>query len=225
VKRLEVAPGIHWIKGINGNCYLLADNDITLIDTGLPHKTRKILGYISNELHRKPSDLKTIILTHCHVDHIGNARELRNLTGARIAAHEKDAEYISGKKMLPGPKGIMRIIFKLGSSFMKVQPFQVDLVVRDGDKVASLTVVHVPGHTPGSIALYDSKKKALFTGDTLRYSDGKLEGPPKKFTMDSELVKQSIEKLKSLEFGIMLGGHGEPLTSGASVKVREFTGA
>jgi glyoxylase-like metal-dependent hydrolase (beta-lactamase superfamily II) len=95
---LEVAPGIHWIEGINGNCYLLVDKEITLIDTGLPHKAKKILRYISDELHRAPSDLKMIVLTHCHVDHIGNARELRNLTGAKIAAHKDDAVYISGKR-------------------------------------------------------------------------------------------------------------------------------
>ena len=107
---------------------------------------------------------------------------------------------------------------------MKVQPFQIDLVLNDGDKIAGLAVIHVPGHTPGSIALYDPKRKVLFTGDTLRYRDGKVEGPPKKFTMDPERVQQSIEKLKSLDFDIMLGGHGEPLKHDASAKVREFTG-
>lgn len=220
---MEITPGIHWIEGINGNCYLLADKDITLIDTGLPHKTKKILGYISDELHRKPSDLKMIVLTHCHVDHIGNAQELKKLTGARIAAHQEDAEYISGKKKLPGPRGVMRIIFKLGAQFMKVQPFPVDLLLHDGDKVVGLTVLHVPGHTPGSITLFDSKRKVLFTGDTLRYRGGKVEGPPNKFTMNPERAQQSIEKLKRLEFDIMLGGHGEPLRSGASAKVRGLT--
>jgi hydroxyacylglutathione hydrolase len=224
VNILEITPGIHWIEGINGNCYLLADKHITLIDTGLPHNTKKILSYISDELHRPPSDLKMIVLTHCHVDHIGNAQELRNLTGARIAAHQEDAEYISGKKALLMPRGVMQIISKLGAPLMKVQPFQVDLVLNDGDKVAGLTVIHVPGHTPGSIALYDSVKKVLFTGDMLRYSDGKVEGPPKNFTMYPERVQQSIEKLKSLKFDIMLGGHGEPLKPDASAKVREFTG-
>jgi glyoxylase-like metal-dependent hydrolase (beta-lactamase superfamily II) len=222
VNRSEIAAGIHWIEGINGNCYLLADKDITLIDTGLPHNAKKILGYIS-ELHRAPTDLKLIVLTHYHIDHIGNAEELRKITGAKIAAHKEDAEYISGKKAAPAPKEAMRIV-KSAGGFTKVQPFQVDLVLNDGDKVAGLAVIHAPGHTPGSIALYDSKRKILFSGDTLRYSGGKVEGPPGQFTMDPERVHQSIEKLKSLDFDTMLGGHGEPLKTGASAMVREYTG-
>lgn len=222
---MEIVSGIHWIEGINANCYLLVDKELTLIDTGLPHKTKKILGYISNELHRQPSDLKMIILTHCDIDHIGNALELRNITGARIAAHPEDAEYIAGRKVRMMPKGGMRIMFKMLAIFMKVQPFQVDLMLNDGDKVAGFTVLHVPGHTLGSIALYDPGQKVLFTGDTLGYRDGKVCGPSEKFTMDIERAHWSIEKLKLLDFDVMLSGHGEPLRSGASGKVREFTTA
>ena len=222
---MEIVPGIHWIKGITANCYLLVDKDLALIDTGLPHKTKKILGYITKELHRQPSDLKMIILTHGDIDHIGNASELRNITGARIAAHPEDAEYIAGRKVRMMPKGGMRIMFKLLAIFMKVQPFQVDLMLNDGDKVAGFTVLHVPGHTPGSIALFNPKQKVLFTGDTLGYRDGKMHGPSEKFTMDMERAHQSIEKLKVLDFDVMLGGHGEPLRSSAAVKVREFTTA
>ena len=95
---MEIIPGIHWIEGINGNCYLIDGSELTLIDTGLPRKAKKILGYITGGLGRKPGDLKTIILTHCDNDHIGNAFELRNKTGAKIAAHSLDAEYIAGRK-------------------------------------------------------------------------------------------------------------------------------
>ncbi len=70
---MEIVPGIHWIEGINGNCYLLVGTSLTLIDTGLPHKAKKILSYITETLQRSPSELKTIILTHFHPDHIGNA--------------------------------------------------------------------------------------------------------------------------------------------------------
>lgn len=221
MKRLEIAPGIHWIEGIIGNCYLLIDKDITLIDTGMPHNTKKILDYFSDELRRATSDLKTIVITHCHIDHIGNAQELRDLTGAKIAAHREDVGYISGEKALPMPE-VSRDDFKHAAASMKVQPFQVDIVLKDGDKVAGLTVHHVPGHTPGSIALYDDVRKALFSGDALGYKDGKVQGPPEQFTVDLKLAHKSIEKLKLLDFDIMLVGHGEPLRSDASAKVREF---
>lgn len=219
---MEIVPGIHWIEGITGHCYIVVDKELTLIDTGMPHKTKKILRYIIDELQRTPSELKTILLTHCDIDHIGNALELRNLTGAKIAAHPQDAEVIIGKKIRMTPKGGMRILFKLLGSFMRVKPFHVDILINDGDNLSGLTVFHMPGHTMGSIALYDSKRKVLFIGDTLGCRDGVVQSPSKSVTMDMKQAYRSIEKLTGLDFTVMLSGHGEPLTSNASVKVTEF---
>jgi glyoxylase-like metal-dependent hydrolase (beta-lactamase superfamily II) len=221
---LEVVPSIHWIDGVNGNCYLIVEEELTLIDTGLPRNTRKILRYITDEVHRQPSDLKTIVLTHSHLDHIGNARPLRDITGAKIAAHTEDAQYIEGRMAMPGPKGAIGIVFKLMVPLIRVSKFKVDALLNDGDRIAGLEVVHVPGHTPGSIALRDQKNKVLFTGDALTYRGGKVTGPPSKFTIDPERARGSIEKMKSLEFEVMLGGHGEPLMPNASARVRESTG-
>jgi glyoxylase-like metal-dependent hydrolase (beta-lactamase superfamily II) len=219
---MEIVPGVHLIEGIIAHCYLVDDAELVLIDTGMPHKTKKILRYISDDLHKTPSDLKTILLTHCDIDHVGNALELRNITGAKIAAHPQDAEVIAGKKMRMTPRHGMRILFKLLGSFLQVKPFQVDNIINEGDTLSSLTVLHMPGHTQGSIALYDSKRKVLFIGDTLGCSDGVVQGPSKNVTWDMEQAYQSIGKLRNLDFRVMLSGHGEPLKSDASVKVREF---
>lgn len=219
---MEIISGIHWIKGVNGNCFLLVNSEITLIDTGLPHQSQKIISYITNTLHRSLSDVKMIILTH-HLDHIGNAQILREQTGAIIAAYGGDVDYITGRKIPPTPKGGMRIAFVLFSPMMKVKPFSVDRILNNNDQIAGLTVIHVPGHTPGSIALYDPKNKALFSGDTLRYMNGIVEGPSEKFSVDKEKARQSVELLKALDFNILCGGHGIPLTSMASTKVRQDT--
>jgi glyoxylase-like metal-dependent hydrolase (beta-lactamase superfamily II) len=219
---MEIVPGIHWMEGIIAHCYIVVDKELTLIDTGMPHKTKKILRYITDELQRTPSDLKTILLTHCDMDHTGNALKLRNLTGAKIAAHPQDAEIIAGKKTRPTPKGGMKILFKWLGSFMRVQPFQVDMMINEGDTLSGLTVLHMPGHTMGSIALYDPKRKVLFIGDTLGCRDGVVQSPSKSVTIDMMQAYKSIEKLKGLDFNVMLSGHGEPLRSNASAKVIEF---
>ena len=101
-----------------------------------------------------------------------------------------------------------------------VPAFAVDGLLKEGDEVSGLTVIHVPGHTPGSIALYDRARKVMFSGDTLRFVGGKLEGPSEKFSADLAQARKSVEKLKPLDFDILLGGHGEPLKGGASAKVR-----
>jgi hydroxyacylglutathione hydrolase len=219
---MEVVPGVHLIEGITAHCYLIVDTNLTLIDTGLPHNTKKILRYITNGLHRKPSDLKTILLTHCDIDHIGNAVELQKLTGARIAAHPKDAEIIAGKNRRTMPKSGMSILFKLFRPLMSTKPFTVDNVVNEGDTVAGLNVLHLPGHTPGSIAFFDAKRKVLFVGDTLRFQDGSVQGPSEKMTMDITKAYESIEKLPALDFNVMLSGHSEPLRSDAAMRVKEF---
>jgi glyoxylase-like metal-dependent hydrolase (beta-lactamase superfamily II) len=219
---MEIVPGIHMMEGNTAHCYFVDDKELILIDTGMPHKTKKILHYITKTLQRTPSDLKTIILTHSDIDHIGNALELRNLTGANIAAHPQDAEIIAGKKTRTPAKGRMKVLFKWLGSFMRLQPFQVDMMINEGDTLSGLTVLHMPGHTMGSIALYDPKRKVLFIGDTLGCRDGVVQSPSKSFTMDMMQAYKSIEKLKDLDFTVMLSGHGEPLRSNASDKVKEF---
>jgi hydroxyacylglutathione hydrolase len=220
---MEIIPGIHWIEGMNCNCYLIVeDEQLVLIDTGLPRKAKKIMAYITDNLHRKPKDLKLIILTHSHWDHTGSAQDLRKVTGTKIAAHKIEAEYISGRKHAPRPTGAIGLVFKLLSPFVKVRPFEVDTVLSDGDTIAGLRIIHVPGHTRGSIALYDPARKVLFPGDMLRYRKGTVEGPPEHFSYNMKQVRRSTEKLRSLDFDTMLGGHGGPLKKGAAKKVRKL---
>jgi hydroxyacylglutathione hydrolase len=218
---VEIVPGIHWVEGFRCNVYILVDKELTLIDTGLPRKAKKILSYITQVLHRKPSDLKLIIITHAHLDHTGSLKAMKDATGAKIAAHPEDAEFISGHKRMGAPKGGIGIVFKLMRPFIKADFVEVDRPIIEGDVVAGLKVVHVPGHTPGSIALLDEGKKVLFSGDTLSYRDGKVVGPPEKFTMDPKAAVTSIARIKALDFDLMLCGHGQPLRPEAGRKVRE----
>lgn len=83
-------------------------------------------------------------------------------------------------------------------------------------------VVHTPGHTPGSISLYDPVRRLLFAGDAVRFVNGKINGPPERFTLDMQQAIQSIQKISQLDFDVMLSGHGEPLKPDASERVKEF---
>jgi glyoxylase-like metal-dependent hydrolase (beta-lactamase superfamily II) len=210
------------IDDVSAHCYLIDGPELTLIDTGMPRKTKKILQYITETLHKQPTDLKTILLTHCDIDHIGNARELHQLTGAIIAAHPLDADIIAGKKPRQTPRRTMQILFKILRIILQVKPFPVDDIIDDGDTIAGLTVLHLPGHTPGSIAFYDPKRKVLFIGDTLGCKNGVITGPSQSVTWDSEKIITSIEKLRTIDFSVMLSGHGEPLITKASEKLTQY---
>jgi hydroxyacylglutathione hydrolase len=221
---MEILPGIHQIDGVNCNCYLVrGNNGLTLIDTGMPWSRKKILAYI-NSIHCQPTDIKTIIITHCHFDHVGSLDAVKKATGAKVAAHEEDADFISGKKSMPMPAGRKLSwrfrIFRLLSPFMKAKPVVPDILLKDGDEIAGMEVLHTPGHTPGSICLYDKRKKVLFVGDLLRFMNGKIAGPP--ITLDEKQVRDSEERITKLDFNAMLSGHGEPLLAQASEKARTF---
>ena len=179
---------------------------------------KKITKYIE-ALGRKPTDVSTIVLTHFHIDHVGNAKKMKELTNAKVAVHELDADYVAGKKAPPKPKNLM---FKALSSVFKAAPVEPELLLKDNDKVGRLIVIHTPGHSEGSISLLDAERKVMFAGDAIRFMDGKITGSPEQFTLDMDKAKDSIRKISTFDFDILLSGHGQPLMPDASQKVKDF---
>lgn len=217
---MEIIPGVHLVDGVRCNCYFAKIPDGSgwaLIDTGMPRSAGKIIKY-AEKMGLEPSDLKTIIITHCHIDHVGSIEEIKKWSGAKVACHEADADYIAGRKMLPMPK---KLLFRLLAPLMKTKPVQPDILLKDGDEIAGLRVVLTPGHTPGSICLLDVARGALFSGDLLVTKEGKLSGPP--IIMEKAQMKESIAKIAMLTFTVMLPGHGDPIKENASAMVKAFS--
>ncbi|UCG13312.1 MAG: MBL fold metallo-hydrolase [Deltaproteobacteria bacterium] len=107
--------------------------------------------------NRNIARIKYIVNTHCHADHVGGNRELKELSNAQIVVHKDDAD------RLANPSAFALQIFQCEAS----PP--ADITVEDGERIDfgrnSLTVIHTPGHTPGGMCLYADGH--LFTGDTL----------------------------------------------------------
>ncbi len=97
---------------------------------------------------------------------------------------------------------------------------EVEQKLEDNDVIAGLTVIFTPGHSAGSICLYDPVRKALFSGDTLLSSKGKITGPRSAVTPDMDTAWASVEKLKELDIEVVLPGHGEPIKNDATNQVR-----
>lgn len=220
----EIAPGIHAIDGLRmGRAYIVERaHDVVLVDTSSAGVADRIAGALTR-IGRRPDELSAIVATHYHFDHVGNARELRDRTGAQLCVHEADAPYVEAHLPWPTATGALAGLF---SRFAPEQtPTAIDRVLHDGDVVgygAGLEVIHAPGHTPGHIALYSKEHRALFTGDALMNVLG-LQLPPAGSTHDMEAAKRSVRRLLDLDFDIALPGHGHPIRSRANEKIAEWS--
>lgn len=203
------------IEQVEGNSYILVKgNDVAIIDTGLPGSAEKIIKAV--EALGPGRMVKAIILTHYHIDHTGNAAELKAATGAQVYAHEEEAPFISGEKPLPLPPSLSR------ERYAAFKPVSVDRALKDGDEVFGFRVIHIPGHTPGSMALHGHGM--LFSGDTLNARGGSIQGTPAEYDWNRELASRAVRRLLELEFDILLPGHGDPVVGRASELARSALG-
>ena len=195
------------------NCYLVSTpSGYILIDTGLPKRR----GDLVEELEAagcEPGDLKLIVVTHGHLDHNGNTAYLRERYGVEIAMHSGDSAMAERGDMFVGMRGltvaILRLLLPL-IGLSRYDSFRPDIVLEDGQDLSEYgfdaRVVHVPGHSKGSIGVLTSDG-IFFCGDLLVNTD-----EPEKNTLidDSAELDASVEKLRTLEIRTVYPGHGKP---------------
>jgi hydroxyacylglutathione hydrolase len=197
IKRIVVSPLASncWIVGAEGGEGLI-------IDPGGNHDD------ISRAIAADSMDIKLIILTHGHSDHIASLYEIQAGTGAEVAVHAADADFLEGRGSYSSQFGIS---YKT--------PHPPDRLLHEGDTLGitglELTVIHTPGHTPGSICLYAPGK--VFTGDTLfRRGIGTTMMPG---SSRSQLTDSIILKLMTLpDETVIYPGHGRETTIGLERK-------
>jgi glyoxylase-like metal-dependent hydrolase (beta-lactamase superfamily II) len=222
---MQIAEGVYRIEGLTmGRAYLAVEADrVTLIDTGLPGRTERVLRAVE-AAGQKAENIRQIVITHHHSDHVGSLAELADRTGAQVMVHALDAPVVRGDRPPPGPStgGLLKPLLR---RMDRPAPLaRVDRELADGDEIdclGGMRVVHTPGHTPGSISLYSAKRRILFTGDAVANVFG-LRPPIGWFTEDMAQAKESIRKLADLDFEVACFGHGRPLDKDASVRFRRF---
>ncbi len=225
---MEIVPGVHTIDSLGvGRAYLYAEADkLTLIDTGLPTSAGKIFAAIE-EIGRRPEDLRQIVVTHYHNDHAGSLADVVDRSGAQVLAHPLDAPVLRGERP-PAPantNAIMRRLLRATDPGLHApRPVNVDRQVEDGEEIdldGGARIIHTPGHTPGSIAIYLPQRRLLFAGDAAANLFG-VRPPVGWFTEDHAAARNSIRKLADLDFDAAFFGHGQPLDKDASRAFRKL---
>ena len=212
----QIVDGLYMVSGLV-NVYLLATQDgYALIDTGFPGSAEKILKALKS-VNVAPTEVRHMVLTHAHPDHIGSAAALKQATGATVYAHAEDAPIIeagTGFRSVVATPGLRnRIMTKiLSGRVAKVDATPVDHLIADGQSLPfdpDLVVVHIPGHCLGQVALLWKKH-----GGVLLTADACINRGGLKLTAaveDEELTRLSLAKLAGLDFEIACFGHGKPI--------------
>jgi glyoxylase-like metal-dependent hydrolase (beta-lactamase superfamily II) len=209
------------------NFFLLVnDRELTLIDTGSKDEIENIRGKFDEAGHSL-DHLKRIIPTHCHPDHIGSLAALKLATGAEVLAHEAEAPFINHEARLLRARGPAWLLHTLTEPLFRPEPCPVDQTLKHGDSIegTGLTVIHTPGHSPGSICLYHREARALFTGDALMNVFGKMRGPFPPFCWETQRARRSLAGLVELDVETIYFSHGKTIREGANERIRSLVEA
>lgn len=196
------------------NCSILGDpatREAMVIDPG------DDIGQITAILDRHKLTVKSIVITHAHIDHIGGAQKLRALTGAPVYMNEADSFLADNLAMQADWIGVET-----------PQNPGIDTPAREGDVLRAgaieAHVIHTPGHTPGSISLFIPAENKLIAGDTLfKSSIGRTDLPGGDFRTIMLSIRDKLYTLP--ENTIVIPGHGEATDIGTEKRSNPFVTA
>ena len=216
----QVVPGIYTFTGlIVGRVYLLTEGEgLTLIDAGIPPAGKKILAQLK-EGGFSPSDLKRILITHAHPDHVGSVAELVAATGAKRIVPAGERAAFDGEIPIPSATGWLKPPKTI------LENMTADETLTDGDVLPDvmngLQAISTPGHAPGHMAFWQPQRKILFCGDAI-FNAPRTRLPLKMLTVDMAENIRSIAKLEKLKPNVICFGHGPPITENAAQRLTTF---
>lgn len=202
---MQISENVHLLESTKGSfAYLVLGQEPVLIDTGNPRHAKQILAEIT-QLGLRPTDIAHILLTHHDVDHIGNAKELQEASGAQVWAPQEDLPYIHGEKHREGFK-------RLIASMMKYDMPTVEHTYGAGQRIGDLEIIPTPGHTPGHVSV--RMNDILFTGDLIMTRGGQIKPAPGFLTWDKQALQKSLRDVGHLTFDVVCPAHGRPVQRG-----------
>ena len=231
---MKIAEGLHRIGSDIVNSYLVVDGGgVTIIDAGLP-RYWKLLDHELARIGLTLDDVRALVLTHGDSDHIGFAARLSREKGIPAYLHPADDDRARLEVKKPnsgwgpikaGPlAGFLWHTAREGG--LRIPPAGELRPVEDGqvlDVPGSPRIIHVPGHTPGSVAVHVPAVDALFLGDTMTTRNvltGATGPKPAPFTLEPQQALASLDRIEAVDATWVLPGHGPAWDGGVPEAVR-----
>ncbi|GAA2261572.1 MBL fold metallo-hydrolase [Kitasatospora cystarginea] len=208
-----LAPGVRRIATSSRDAAFLVEGEdgLTLVDVGWASAHPPLLTAIE-EIGHKPHDVKRIVLTHAHPDHVQGAAYVRELTGAAILAHPAEHAWLAaGHVPREGRSGTVgRMLDRLPKLHWK--PFTPDQPLNGGERVdgTGLLAIHTPGHSPGHLAFLHEPTGTVLVGDAVFHRGGLTCGPAA-LAADPGLRAGSLRRLPP-DISAVGFAHGPALT-------------
>lgn len=181
-----------------------------LIDSGPPDTTGVMVDAVSSATNGRGP--KVVVLTHGHYNHAGGLSAIRLAWNPPIASHVDEIPFILGERDYSRVRS-KNPAYWLGSLLMDTTPWSIPNVqaVEHGRSLFGLTVVHLPGHTPGHLGYFHKEDKAFICGDAIMNVSGRLSRPFGLTTHDMRLAENSIRRMAERNFIHLLPSHGNPI--------------
>jgi glyoxylase-like metal-dependent hydrolase (beta-lactamase superfamily II) len=230
---MKLAGGLHRVgtdaRGYVNSYLVINDDGVTIIDAGLPRHWRLLQDELASA-GKSLSDVRALILTHGDSDHIGFAARLYREVGIAAHIHSADVERATLQVKKPssgwGPTKAAPLAGFLWYSArhggLRIAPAAELCTVADGQVLevpGAPRIVHIPGHTPGSVAIHVPSVDAVFVGDALTTRNvltGATGPEPAPFTLDPERAVAGLDRLDGITATWLLPGHGPAWNHGVA---------
>ena len=225
----KIVEGAYLLPLGTANAVLLDGGpELALVDAGFPGKAAVLFDAL-RQIGRTPRELRHLIFTHGHPDHIGSAAAIVRETGATTYMHALDAPFAESggpfRPMNPAPGLLPRTAYRfVWRPQERMEPVRIDCRITDGETLpiaGGLQVVQTPGHCAGQVAFLWQGERLLIAGDVGMNIIG--IGDPVGFE-DIEEGRRSQRKIAALRFDAAAFGHGQAIHSGASERIRRKWG-